>query len=101
VTDGIDASIFVLLVAGVIAAFIAGLWGCGWIWAALVLLVLMFAAMYARASSWFRDLRRAAGQPYETERRAAGRAARRREAGCAHASSRPMRSRLSATVGSS
>jgi hypothetical protein len=28
--------------------------------------VLMFAAMDARASTWFRDLRRAAGQPYET-----------------------------------
>lgn len=28
--------------------------------------MLLFAAMYARASTWFRDLRRAAGQPYET-----------------------------------
>jgi hypothetical protein len=59
-------SIFVLLIAGVAAAFIAALWGRVWIWAAIVLLVLMFAAMYARASTWFRDLRRAAGQAYET-----------------------------------
>jgi hypothetical protein len=33
-----------------------------------VLFVLMFVAMYARASTWFRDLRRAAGQAYETGR---------------------------------
>lgn len=65
-TNGMYVSIFVLLIAGVAAAFIAGLWGRGWIWAAIVLLVLMFAAMYARASTWFRDLRRAAGQAYET-----------------------------------
>ena len=41
------------LIAGVTAAFIAGLWGKGWIWAAIVLLVVMFAAMYARAPTWF------------------------------------------------
>ncbi len=65
-TNGMYVSIFVLLGAGVAAAFIAGLWGRGWIWAAIVTLVLMFGAMYARASTWFRDLRRAAGQAYET-----------------------------------
>ena len=65
-TNGMYGSIFVLLIAGVAAAFIAGLWGRGWIWAAIVLLVLMFAAMYTRASTWFRDMRRAAGQVYET-----------------------------------
>lgn len=65
-TNGMYVSIFVLLIAGVAAAFIAGLLGKAWIWAAIVLLVLMFVAMYARASTWFRDLRRAAGQVYET-----------------------------------
>ena len=64
--NAIYVSILVLLIAGVAAAFIAGLWGRGWIWAAIVLLVAMFAAMYARASTWFRDLRQAAGQAYET-----------------------------------
>ena len=49
-TNGMYVSIFVLLGAGVAAAFIAGLWGKGWIWAAIVLLVLLFAAMYARAT---------------------------------------------------
>lgn len=57
-------SVVLLLIAGIAAAFIAGLWGKGWIWAAIVLLVLLFAAMYARASTWFADVRRAAGQAY-------------------------------------
>ena len=67
-TNAMYGSIFVLLIAGIAATFIAGLWGKGWIWAAIVLLVLLFAAMYARASTWFRDLRRAAGQAYETRK---------------------------------
>jgi uncharacterized membrane protein len=57
-------SVLVLLVAGIAAAFMAGRWGKGWIWAAIVLLVLMFVAMYARASTWIGDVRRAAGQEY-------------------------------------
>lgn len=90
-TNGMYGSIFVLLIAGIAAAFIAGLWGKGWIWAAIVLLVLLFTAMYARASTWFRDLRRAAGQAYETRQGAQAAeppdAARLREL---TASSRPM-----------
>lgn len=65
-TQGMYVGIFVLLGAGVAAAFMAGLWGRGWIWTAIAILVLMFAFMYVRASSYFRDVRRAAGQPYET-----------------------------------
>ena len=65
-TNGMYAGIFVLLGAGVVAAFMGGLWGRGWIWTAIVILVGMFAFMYARASGYFRDVRRAAGQPYET-----------------------------------
>lgn len=65
-TNGMYVSIFVLLIAGVAAGILGDLWGRGWIWAAIVLLVLMFVAMYARGSSWFRDLRRAAGLAYET-----------------------------------
>lgn len=63
-TAAMYGSIVVLLIAGVAAVFIAGLRGKVWIWAAIVLLVLMFAAMYARASTWFGDVRRAAGQLY-------------------------------------
>jgi ABC-type methionine transport system permease subunit len=47
-TNGMYVSVFVLLIARVAAAF-ADLWGRSWILAAIVLLVLMFVAMYARA----------------------------------------------------
>jgi hypothetical protein len=81
-----------LLIAGIAAAFIAGLWGKGWIWAAIVLLVLMFAAIYARATTWFSDLRRAAGQGYYVMRKGAQPAERPDAAKFAAltASSRPM-----------
>jgi Flp pilus assembly protein TadB len=74
-TNAMYGSIFVLLTAGVAAAFIAGLWGRSWVWPAIVLLVLLFVAMYGRASTWFCDLRRAAGQPYETGKGPSGGAA--------------------------
>ena len=63
-TGGMYLGLVVLLLGGVIAAFMAGLWGRGWIWTALFLLVLLIAYMYVRASSYYGDLRRAAGQPY-------------------------------------
>jgi hypothetical protein len=63
-TNGMYAGIFILFGAGVIAAFMAGLWGRGWIWTAIAILVLQFAFMYVRASRYFGDVRRAAGQPY-------------------------------------
>ena len=65
-TQGMYAGIFILLGAGIVAAFMAGLWGRGWIWTATLILVVQFAFMYVRAAGYFRDLRRAAGQPYET-----------------------------------
>ena len=63
-TNGMYAGIFILLGAGIVAAFMAGLWGRGWIWTAIAILVLQFAFMYVRASRYFGDVRRAAGQPF-------------------------------------
>ena len=85
-------AIVVLLIAGIAAAFIAGLWGKGWIWAAIVLLVLLFAAMYARATTWFAELRRAAGLGYFLMRKGAQPAERPDAAKLATliASSRPV-----------
>jgi hypothetical protein len=65
-TQGMYVGIFVLLAAGIAAAFMAGLWGRGWIWTAIAILVVMFVFMYVRASRYFADVRRAAGQRYET-----------------------------------
>jgi len=53
-----------LLLIGGIGAGIVGGWftRSGWIWAALVLLVVIIAAMYAMASRYYGDVRRAVGQ---------------------------------------
>jgi hypothetical protein len=60
-TIAMYVGLLVLLIGGIVAAFMAGLWGRGWIWTAIVILVLMIAFMYARASRYYGQLRRAAG----------------------------------------
>jgi hypothetical protein len=63
-TTATYVALVVLLIAGIAAGFMASLWGRGWIWAAIVLLVLMFAFMFVRASVYYGELRRAAGVAY-------------------------------------
>ena len=63
-------ALLVLLAAGIAAAFIGGLWGKGWIWAALALLVALLVFMYVRATPYYSALRRAAGLPYFAKNRA-------------------------------
>ena len=53
--------IVVLLIGGITAAFVGGLWGRGWIWTAIVILVLVMGYMYARASRYYGELRGSAG----------------------------------------
>jgi hypothetical protein len=60
-TQGMYVGLVILLVGGIAAAFMAGLWGRGWIWTALAILVLMIVFMYARASRYYGAIRRAAG----------------------------------------
>jgi hypothetical protein len=63
VSHGVSAAValLVLLAGGITAAFIAGLWGRGWIWAAIVTLVFAMGFMYARASRYYGELRGSAG----------------------------------------
>jgi hypothetical protein len=63
-TQGMYVGLVILLIGGITAGFMAGLWGRGWIWTALALLVLMIAFMYARASRYYGEVRRAAGLDY-------------------------------------
>lgn len=53
----------VLLVAGVVAGFMGDHWGRAWIWAALVTLVVVIAAMYIVATPFYGRMRAAAGVP--------------------------------------
>jgi uncharacterized membrane protein len=63
-TQGMYVGLLILLIGGIAAAFMAGLWGRGWIWAALALLVVMIAFMWTRASRYYGEMRRAAGLAY-------------------------------------
>ena len=63
-TQGMYVGLVILLIAGITAAFMAGLWGRGWIWTAIALLVLMIAFMWTRASVYYGEVRRAAGLAY-------------------------------------
>jgi hypothetical protein len=53
--------LLVLLVAGIWAGFAGGWWGRLWIWAALVLLVLIAVAMYPLGSQYYAKVRHAVG----------------------------------------
>lgn len=50
-------AVALLLVGGVAATFDGNLWGYGWIWASIVLLVLVSGAMYSVARPHYRRLR--------------------------------------------
>jgi plastocyanin len=54
-------SIGVLLIGGIAAGFTGHFWGQGWIWAAIVLLVVVMAAMYAMGTTWAKRLRTISG----------------------------------------
>jgi plastocyanin/uncharacterized membrane protein len=50
-------AIGVLLLGGIVAGFTGHFWGQGWIWAAIVVLVVVMIAMYAMATTWATRLR--------------------------------------------
>jgi plastocyanin len=54
-------SIAVLLVGGIAAGFTGHFWGQGWIWAAIVVLVIVMVAMYAMGTTWAKRLRTISG----------------------------------------
>jgi plastocyanin len=50
-------SMGVLLLGGIVAGFTGHFWGQGWIWAAIVVLLLVIVAMYAMGTTWAARLR--------------------------------------------
>ncbi len=56
-------ALLVLLVAGIVLGFLAGVWRLGWIWVALGLLILTSAGMYFRGSLPLSRVRAALGLP--------------------------------------
>jgi hypothetical protein len=57
-------SLLVMVLAGVALGFLGHWWGAGWIWAALITLVVMLVVMGILASGHFHRLRKAVGLPY-------------------------------------
>jgi hypothetical protein len=60
--NGLYVGLLLLLVGGIWAGIFQDLFKYGWIWAALVLLILITAAMYVVATPYFKRLRLAVGQ---------------------------------------
>ena len=54
-------SIGLLLLGGILAGFTGHFWGQGWIWAAIVVLIVVIAAMYAMGTTWAARLRTISG----------------------------------------
>ena len=50
-------SLLVLLAGGVVAGFVGDWWGSGWIWTALIALVVTMVLMYGVATTFYRRLR--------------------------------------------
>jgi hypothetical protein len=62
-------SLLVLLIAGILAGIAAGWYTSGrlWIWAALILLILIVVAMYAMGSRYYAQVRNAVGLPSQMD----------------------------------
>ncbi|MFL5779160.1 MAG: hypothetical protein ACJ761_09480 [Chloroflexota bacterium] len=56
-------ALLTLLVAGIVAGIMGDHFGRGWIWAALVTLVVVMVLMYALASRYYARVREAVGMP--------------------------------------
>ncbi len=57
-------ALLVILVSGVITAFLGGFWSRGWIWASLGLLIAISAVMGMLGGRYYGEARKAAGLPY-------------------------------------
>jgi hypothetical protein len=61
-----------LLIGGIWAGMYAGYFARGWIWAAIVVLVVVVAAMYLMGSRYYARVRQAVGLPSMVEKEPAG-----------------------------
>jgi hypothetical protein len=61
--------LLLLLVGGIWAGIYAGHFARGWIWAALIVLVVVIVAMYAMASRFYAEVRTAVGLPSSQDKK--------------------------------
>ncbi len=62
---GMYIGLLLLLITGIVAGFMSSAWGRGWIWASIILLVVMVVPMGLLGSNYYGKVRTAVGlQPY-------------------------------------
>jgi MFS family permease len=57
-------SLLGMTLGGIVLGFLGRWWSTGWIWASLILLVVILISMWAMASRYFHRVRKAVGLPY-------------------------------------
>ena len=57
----IHLTLFLVVITGVALAFVGGLWNRGWIWASIVVLVLLWISMYQLGTTYYDRIRRDLG----------------------------------------
>lgn len=60
---GMGVGLVLLLISGIVGGFIGNYWGRGWIWAAIVILILVSAGMTFFGSMFYTKVRAAVGVP--------------------------------------
>ena len=63
------SSLGILLLSGILSGFVGHWWGKGWIWTALLLLVVIMTAMSFMGREYHNRLRKAVGLPYDEKRK--------------------------------
>lgn len=56
--------LLLILVTGIAGGFMLNWWGQGWIWASIVIFILIIVVMSVYAAPYYGNLRKAAGLPY-------------------------------------
>jgi len=57
----IHMTLLLVVITGIVLGFAGGLWGHGWIWASIIVLIAMWLAMYALGTRYYDRLRAAVG----------------------------------------
>lgn len=98
---GMYAGLLLLLVTGIVAAFMGSYWGKGWVWASIMILVALGIIMWIFGSAYYGKVRTAVGlAPYRrTEQMAPGNPASEQELDALLRSNQPIILTVSGLLG--
>ncbi len=66
---GLYIPLLILLITGIISAFMGQWWGHGWVWLSLAILIGIIVSMFYFAFGYFTKLRKSLGMPYMENRK--------------------------------